>query len=297
LSRPEPPGASGPETVFFLSDYGLRDEFVGVVHAVLRRSAPGARVIDLTHEIAPFDVRAGAAALIRALPHLGEGVVLAVVDPGVGGPRRAVALESAPRSGPRFWVGPDNGLLLGAAGAAGPLAGAVDLVAVDGAGPTLDAGPVTFDGRDIFAPAVAALCTGVPLGALGAGLDPSGLVRAPAPVCDAGVVPDGRSLLRVEVTWVDRFGNAQLAAPAAAVDPCVPNVAVDLDPAGAAAPPGAGAWGGTVQVRRVRAFSDLAAGEAGLLADANGCLALVVAQGSAAARFGMVAGSLVRLVW
>ncbi len=100
MSGTQPPGPAAPGTIFFLSDYGLRDEFVGVVHAVLARLAPGTAVIDLTHEIAPFDVRSGAAALARALPHLGEGLVLAVVDPGVGGPRRAIALETAPASGP-----------------------------------------------------------------------------------------------------------------------------------------------------------------------------------------------------
>jgi hypothetical protein len=274
-----------------------------VVHAVLRRLAPDAAVIDLTHEIAPFDVRAGAAALARALPHLGPGVVLAVVDPGVGGPRRAVALETAAATGPRFWVGPDNGLLLGAAEAGGPVARAVDLArrappdAADPAGGDGTPGPVTFDGRDLFAPTAAALCNGASLASLGPAVDPSGLVRVPAPTCDAGTLPDGRSLLRAEVTWVDRFGNAQLAVPPVAVPPGVDRVAVDLDPAGAAPPPGPDAWGGPEAVRRVRAFGELAPGEAGLLVDANGALALVVAEGSAAARFGMVAGSLVRLVW
>ena len=104
--------ATGPDTVFFLSDYGTRDEFAGVVRAVLRRLAPAAVVIDLTHEVPPFDVAAGARTLLRALPHLGPGVVLAVVDPGVGSARRGVAIEAASDGGPSFFVGPDNGLLL-----------------------------------------------------------------------------------------------------------------------------------------------------------------------------------------
>ena len=69
-------------TVFFLSDYGTEDEFVGVVHAVLLAAAPQARIVDLTHQCPAFDVRAGAHTLARAVPHLGPGVVLAVVDPG-----------------------------------------------------------------------------------------------------------------------------------------------------------------------------------------------------------------------
>ncbi|HEY5244790.1 MAG TPA: SAM-dependent chlorinase/fluorinase, partial [Acidimicrobiales bacterium] len=116
---PVPPASpAGADTVYFLSDYGLADEFVGVVHAVLRRLAPGIAVVDLVHEIPPYDVRAGAAALVRAVPHLGPGVVLAVVDPGVGGSRRGLVLEI---DGPdrRWFVGPDNGLLLAAAARAG----------------------------------------------------------------------------------------------------------------------------------------------------------------------------------
>ncbi|HMD45740.1 MAG TPA: SAM-dependent chlorinase/fluorinase [Acidimicrobiales bacterium] len=296
MTGTQPQGPQPPATIFFLSDYGLRDEFVGVVHAVLRRRAPGAVVIDLTHEIAPFDVRAGSAALARALPHLGEGVVLAVVDPGVGGSRSAIALETRAASGPRWWVGPDNGLLLGAAEAGGPVLAVADLRPPRTGGERAGTS-VTFDGRDVFAPAAAALCAGAALASLGPALDPSRVVRVPAPVCDAGTLPDGRSLLRVEVTWVDRFGNAQLGVTRGAVPPDVDLVTVDLDPAAPAPSPGGGAWGGPEAVRRVRSFPDLARGEAGLLVDANGFLALVVAEGSAAARFGIAAGSLVQLVW
>ena len=85
--------------IYFLSDYGTADEFVGVVHAVLHRHAPGLAVIDLSHQIAPFDVAAGAAMLARCAPYLGAGVVLGVVDPGVGTARRAVAIRM--RAGPR----------------------------------------------------------------------------------------------------------------------------------------------------------------------------------------------------
>ncbi len=112
--------------VYFLSDYGTADEFVGVVHAVLFRLAPELRVIDLSHQVPPFDVVAGAAMLVRAAPHLGSGVVLAVVDPGVGTERRGVALTTA-SSGPRFVVGPDNGLLLPMADALGGVRSAVAL--------------------------------------------------------------------------------------------------------------------------------------------------------------------------
>src|SRR4051794_25143965 len=93
--------------VSFLSDYGRNDEFVGVCHAVMIDIAPQLRVLDITHDVAPFDVRAGSLALARAVQYLPEGLVLAVVDPGVGTERRCIAVEV--QHG--VLVGPDNGLL------------------------------------------------------------------------------------------------------------------------------------------------------------------------------------------
>ncbi|MHB1775330.1 MAG: SAM hydrolase/SAM-dependent halogenase family protein [Acidimicrobiales bacterium] len=280
---------AAPDTVFFLSDYGLRDEFVGVVHAVLRRLAPPAVVVDLTHEVPPFDVRAGAATLRRAWPHLGNGVVLAVVDPGVGGGRRGLALEVASTGGPRFLVGPDNGLLVPVAEAAGTVA------AVELGVPAPDAA-ATFDGRDVFAPAAAALCRGAAVADLGPAVDPAGLERVPPPVVEPGTLPDGRHCLRVEVSWVDRFGNVQLATTAEALPSEVPVVVVRPDAGPWAVVVGAD-FAGDEPVPRVRTFTDLEPGSPGLLADGNGQLALVVGQGSAAAHFGLGPGSLVQLMW
>jgi S-adenosylmethionine hydrolase len=278
LTGPGPGAPAGADTVFFLSDYGRGDEFVGVVHAVLRRLAPGAAVIDLVHDLPPFDVRAAARALTRALPHLGPGVVLAVVDPGVGGARRAVVVELAAGPGPRLLVGPDNGLLWPAAEAGGGPARAVELAPGDR--------PSTFDGRDVLAPAVAALCQGADPASLGRPADPASLVTLADPVAEQGEAADGRRWLRAEVTWVDRFGNAQLAAAGDLVPPTVGELAV-------AAPAG----GPPRPLRRVGAFSDLAPGEAGVLVDANGRLALVVREGSAAATLGVSAGTVVEAVW
>jgi S-adenosyl-L-methionine hydrolase (adenosine-forming) len=124
--------------VFFLSDFGTQDEFAGVVHAVIAARAPEATVIDLTHEIPPFDVRAGSHTLVRAVPYLGRGVVLAVVDPGVGTTRRAVALEAARPDAPLYFVGPDNGLLVAAAESAAGPGGAPVRRAVELRGPPPD---------------------------------------------------------------------------------------------------------------------------------------------------------------
>src|SRR5258705_6401365 len=96
-----------PPFVSFLSDYGRADEFVGVCHAVILDIAPAVRIVDITHDVPAFDVRAGALALVRAVQYLPDGVVLAVVDPGVGGDRRSIAVEV--ENG--YLVGPDNGLL------------------------------------------------------------------------------------------------------------------------------------------------------------------------------------------
>jgi len=97
--------------VTFLSDYGPGDEYAGIVEGVIARICPQARVISLGHGVPAQDVRTGARRLARALPFVPAGVHLAVVDPGVGGTRRAVAL----RAGDRLLVGPDNGLLIPAA--------------------------------------------------------------------------------------------------------------------------------------------------------------------------------------
>ncbi|HAM02568.1 MAG TPA: hypothetical protein DCQ30_10155 [Acidimicrobiaceae bacterium] len=269
------PGDRG--AIFFLTDYGQQDELAGVVRAVLVRLAPGAPVVDLTHEVPAFDVRAGALALERATPHLGPGVVLAVVDPGVGSARRAVALTVGHPGGPRALVGPDNGLLVPAAEALGGAGAAVVL-------PQAAAEDrVTFDGRDVFAPAAAALWGGTPLASLGAPLPPGNLVRLPEPRLEVG-----GDAIEAEVLWIDRFGNVQLAATVA-------------DARAAGLRPGATVEVGAAGVSRpavvVRAFADLqeagAAGDLGLLVDANGHLALVCHRDAAATVLGVQAADTV----
>jgi S-adenosyl-L-methionine hydrolase (adenosine-forming) len=292
-----------PRTVFFLSDFGTEDEFSGVVHAVIARNAPGTTVIDLTHHIPPFDVRAGSHALVRAVPHCGPGVVLGVVDPGVGTSRRGIGLQVAlPTGAPLWFVGPDNGLLVAAAEAAAE-APVARVVALDRPAPTLERGS-TFDGRDLFAPAVAALCTGAALEDLGLPIDPSSLVRLIGGVVEEGRLHDGRVCLRTEVTWVDRFGNLQLAATVAdarvagiPLDGCV-ELAARLESGGAdldglplsLVPDG-------VQLQCVDAFGQLAQGEFGLLVDANGHLAVVAGEASAARWLNVAAGELLVLAW
>ncbi len=191
-----------PGCVFLLTDYGLADELAGVLRASVAKHAPGVPLIDLTHGVRAFDVRAGALALERSVPHLGPGVVVAVVDPGVAGRRRGVALEvGGDRTGPRYLVGPDNGLLVWAADVLGGVTEAVELPALAGRRRS------TFDGRDVFAPAAAVLWSGEPISELGAVVDPEGLVQLARPKLS---VTDGA--IETEVLWVDTFGNVQLSA-------------------------------------------------------------------------------------
>ncbi len=291
-------------TVFFLSDFGTQDEFVGVVHAVIQRRAPGTTVIDLTHHVPPFDVRAGSHALVRAVPHLGAGVVLGVVDPGVGTARRGICMEVArPEAGGTLcFVGPDNGLLVAAAEAAGE-ALITGVVALRRAEPPPDRGS-TFDGRDLFAPAAAALCAGVPAEELGESVDPASLVRLAGGVVEQGRLHDGRTCLRAEVTWVDHFGNLQLAATVAdarvAGIPWVGSIELAariesgreyLDGLPQSLVPDG------VVLRCVDAFGDLGQGEFGLLVDANGHLAVVAGESSAASWLNVAAGELLVLAW
>ena len=292
-----------PPTVFFLSDFGTEDEFAGVVHAVIAARAPGTTVIDLTHHIPPFDVRAGSHTLVRAVPYLGPGVVLGVVDPGVGTARRGIGLQVLLSSGATLsFVGPDNGLLVAAAEAAAeaPVARVVEL-ARPSAPP--DRGS-TFDGRDLFAPAAAALCTGATLEQLGEPIDPASLVRLVGGVVEEGRLHDGRSCLRTEVTWVDRYGNLQLAATVA--DARVAGI-----PLTGRVELAAGVESGrqdpdglplslvpeSTQLRCVDTFGQLQQGEYGLLVDANGHLAVVAGEASAARWLNVAAGELLVLAW
>jgi S-adenosylmethionine hydrolase len=102
--------------ITFLTDFGLQDDFVGVCHGVMKRIAPHVSVLDITHGIPPQAVLQGAVVLANAVPYMPEAVHVAVVDPGVGTDRRAVAIRT---HGGRAFVGPDNGLLMVAADAAG----------------------------------------------------------------------------------------------------------------------------------------------------------------------------------
>ncbi len=260
------------DTISFLSDFGRTDEFVGVVHSVLRAMAPDARVIDITHDIAAHDVRAGSLALARAAGYLAPGVVMAVVDPGVGTDRRRIAVEVG--EGASVLVGPDNGLLAPAVALVGGASRAVEL---SDPGYQLEGPGATFDGRDVFAPAAAHLCNGVPLTELGPAVDPATLVPGMLPVSHR----DGERVV-AEVLWVDRFGNAQLNVDPDEVPEEWDRVRLRIGEVARSA-------------RRVAAYGDIATGEVGLVVDSYGLLSVALDRGSAAAELGLHAGSEVAL--
>ncbi|MEE2769059.1 MAG: SAM-dependent chlorinase/fluorinase [Actinomycetota bacterium] len=264
------------ETVSFLSDYGLEDEFVGIVHSVLRSIAPHAAIIDVTHGVPAFDIRAGALALARSAQYLCSGVVLAIVDPGVATDRRAVAVEVG--DGDSVLVGPDNGLLAPAVAMVGGATRAVSLTESAYQLPTVGR---TFAGRDIFAPAAAHLASGVDLTNLGEEVDVAGLVPGVMPV---SVIEADR--IHAEVLWSDRYGNVQ----------------INVDPAELEQLAGAN---DTVEIRigervrtaqRVVAFDEVPPGGLGLIVDSYGLVALVVARSSAAADLGVGPGDAIVLV-
>jgi S-adenosyl-L-methionine hydrolase (adenosine-forming) len=267
---------AGSPVITFLSDYGLEDDFVGVCHAVIASVCPQARVIDLVHGIPRHDVLAGALILQGTLRYLPVGVHLAVVDPGVGGPRRGVALRLADG---RLLVGPDNGLLAPAAVAGGGVVEAVDI----GASPfALQPVSATFHGRDIFAPVAARLAGGAALTEAGVVCDADGLValELPRPRVADGVVV-------AHALYIDRFRNVQLDVEGSEIDRFGLEMGRVVEVAS-----GSARW---ERARFVRTFAEAGAGELLLYEDAYGWLAVAVNQGDAARRLELTVGDELRI--
>ncbi len=191
--------------ITFLTDFGLQDDFVGVCRGVMKGIARDAEILDVTHGIAAQAVTQGALVLARSVPYLPPAVHLAVVDPGVGSGRRAVAIRTR---GGRVFVGPDNGLLVLAA----------DRLGVESArsltNPQYHLAEVskTFEARDLFSPVAAHLAAGAHFDDLGDEIDPASLVRIAIPAATIS-----RGELVATVLDVDRFGNLGLNVTAAKV--------------------------------------------------------------------------------
>jgi S-adenosyl-L-methionine hydrolase (adenosine-forming) len=269
--------ATMPACLTLLTDYGLEAGFVGALHAVALNIAPGACVIDLDHSVPAGNVRLGAIRLERFARFLPVGAHVGVVDPGVGGARRPIAIAA----GDHYLVGPDNGLLIWAAERLGGVDRAVSL---DNPKYQLQERSRTFDGRDVFVPVAAHLVSGVRLGKVGSLIAADHLVRLERPAALAE--PDG-SLL-VEILQVDGFGNVQFAADAEDVGKLglrKGDRVVIAHPRGVAG----------VSARYGATFGDVLPGETVVLLDSDGQLALSVNGGRAVAVFDAQPGTFARV--
>ena len=261
--------------ITFLTDFGVQDDFVGTCHGVMKRIAPDVEIIDITHGIAPQAVLQGALTLANTLPFMPEGVHLAVVDPGVGGARRALALRDGQG---RFHVGPDNGLLIPAAEKLGGIAEAHELANPKYA---LESVSRTFHGRDLFSPAAAHLALGIPLQELGPPIDPDALARLDLPQPEVGA-----TRIHSTVLSIDRFGNVQLNLDRTHLDQAgiVPGTRVELQM-------------GPERYYAVaaRTFADARPGDIILYEDAYRNISIAISGGNAAAMFGISEGQDVRI--
>lgn len=262
--------------ITFLTDYGVSDNFAGVCRVVIARIAPDVRVIDISHGIGRHDVREAAAVLADSLPYAPPGVHLAIVDPGVGGPRRAVAVRTNEEG--HLLVGPDNGLLPPAIDHLGGVAEAVD---ISRSPFRLENPSATFHGRDLFAPVAAHLAIGRDLADAGTPIDPAGLERHPV---SRPRLEQHRAFAHAE--RIDGFGNVSL-------DLCQ----ADLD-----GHPLAGATRVSVGSRKLRrtatraaAFEEVADGRFLFYEDSSGRMAIAVNRGDASEVLDLRVGDVVEL--
>ncbi|MDX6397098.1 MAG: hypothetical protein QOJ43_506 [Gaiellaceae bacterium] len=260
--------------VTFLSDFGLQDDFVGTCHGVIKRIAPESQVIDVTHGIPRQQVLQGALVLANTIPYMPIGVHLAVVDPGVGSARRALALRD---EAGRAFVGPDNGLLIPAAERTG-IAAAHEL-----ANPAyaLESISRTFHGRDLFAPAAAHLARGVSIDELGPPIDPGALVRLDLPQPEVGP-----SRIAATILYVDSFGNIalNLTRDHVAGVGIVPGTQVELD-----------LGGERFYAVAARTFADARPGDIMLYEDSYRNMSVAISNGNAAEMLHARAGQSLRI--
>jgi S-adenosyl-L-methionine hydrolase (adenosine-forming) len=254
--------------ITLLSDFGLRDIYVGVMKGVIAQINPAVRVIDLTHEIPPQDIAAGRFCLMSAYAYFPDNTVhIAVVDPGVGGKRRAIALQYA--SG--FLVGPDNGLFGGIL-SQNPIIAAVELT-----NPQYWRTPspsTTFHGRDIFAPVGAYIANGVPLEQLGREIDPKTLIDLPGPpFTQTGNHASGY------IQYADGFGNLVTNIPGAFVQGKTWTVQV-----------------GAETILGCKTYSDISPGSLVAIIGSHGWVEIAVNGGNAKSHLKVDCGALVQIV-
>lgn len=247
----------GVSVITLLTDFGTADGYLAEVKGTLLSLAPGAALVDLTHDVPPGDIADAAYCIGRSWKRFPAGTVhLCVVDPGVGTDRRAIAVSA----GEQYFVGPDNGLfseVLGARNAA-----CISVAVIPGAAPT-------FHGRDVFAPVAAALATGAAFASLG------------SPVTDPVKLPQNRpqrrgEFLVGEIIHVDRFGTLVSNLPAARI---APNAMVRI---------------GVYDLPLRTTFADVPPGDPVAFAGSGGTIEIAVRNGRADVVLGAVRGAEVR---
>lgn len=254
--------------ITLLTDFGQSDVYVGVMKGTIAQINPQLKAIDLTHEISPQDVVAGRFCLMNAYPYFPQRTVhVAVVDPGVGSQRRAIALQLDDG----FLVGPDNGLF------SGVLSQNPVLTAVELSNPKYWRTPEpssTFHGRDIFAPVGAHLASGVEICHLGNSIDPATLVQlpiAPYTQTEAGITGS--------IQYCDRFGNLVTNIPG---DLIGKKFMVTVN---------------NLSIESGHTYSDVSPGSAIAIVGSHGWLEIAVNGGSAAAKLNLNVGATVEIIW
>lgn len=246
-----------------MTDYGTYDGYAAACHGVIARTAPTVRVIDITHDVPPGDIQRGAVVLSQAVRYMPRAVHVAVVDPGVGTSRRAIAM-ACPDG---VLVGPDNGLLPWAAGSLGGADHVVELSDASFHGEQVAA---TFHGRDIFTPVAAHIAAGTPVASVGTSVDPATLVRLPSLRHEISA-----GEMRCAVLTADRFGNLTTTSTAGDVQSAGLRIGETLT---------VSTDHGEHTVRLARAFADAAYDELLSYVESYGYLALAVNGGNAASR-------------
>ncbi|MHB1323635.1 MAG: SAM hydrolase/SAM-dependent halogenase family protein [Coriobacteriia bacterium] len=260
--------------ICFTSDFGTSDAWVGVCHAVIYRACPQVRVVDLAHDIPPFDIRKAAAVAAAGAWQLPEALHLVVADPGVGGGRRDLVVVTGRGT---VLVGPDNGVLIPSTWRGGGIAAAYS---IEPASLDFHAPLATFHARDVLARAAALLACGVEVKAVGSEVDPASL--APPPFSLSRIEGD---VVVAEVIDTDRFGSMRIAVSAEearsrGLDAGRVEIVIGHS---------------RIEVPFGRTFSDVAEGETVALIDSSGWLTIAVNLGSAAERYGIEPGTVTRV--
>lgn len=254
-------------TITLLTDRGRLDESVGVAHSIVRDIAPSARVIDLAHDVAPFDVRSASLMLARSAPYIVPGVVVASVDPDESAARRSIAVEVG--DGAAVLMGPDNGLLASAVAVVG---GAGRCFEVTSEMHRLPSPGQTCPFRDVLMPAAAHVSNGVDISELGAQLDPNSLL----PSLVAMPRLENEQVV-AEVMWIDHYGKVQLNVDTETIVHLGDSIVASF-----------GEQNRTLHLHA--SIGDIPEGRIGLAPDTHGLLCLAVRQQSAAAELKLEIG-------